>query len=98
MTYQFNLREMHPVYKLELVEKLGLRFRYAGEAPELPPMQKRESEDPTQQWEPVMRPLLDDSKTIGIFHVDEDECFKHFNRRISTSGRYLSGGAGKALS
>jgi len=30
-----------------------------------------------------MRPLLDDSKTIDLFHADEDECIKHINRRIA---------------
>ena len=83
MTYRFNLKEMHPVKKLELVDKLGVQFWYEGEDTRLPPMQKQDSEDPKQQWEPVIRPLLDDSKTIGLYHIDEKECIKHINRRIA---------------
>jgi excisionase family DNA binding protein len=83
LTYRFNLNEMHPVVKVELVDKRGIDFWYTGEDTDMPPMQKQDSEDSGQPWEPVMRPLLDDSKTIGIFHIDEDECIKHINRRIA---------------
>ena len=83
MAYQFNLKEMHPVFKLELMDKLGICFWYGGEDADLPPMQKQDSDDPSEPWEPVMRPLLDDSKTIGIFNIDEDECIKHVNRRLA---------------
>ncbi len=74
---------MHPVSKIELVDKLGIRFWYSGENSDDLPMQRQDSEDPKQQWEPEMRPLLDDSKTIGLFHIDEEECIKHINRRIA---------------
>ena len=83
MAYQYNLKEMHPVSKIELVDKLGIRFWYSGENSDDLPMQRQDSEDPKQQWEPEMRPLLDDSKTIGLFHIDEEECIKHINRRIA---------------
>ena len=83
MAYQFNLKEMHPVFKLELMDKLGICFWYGGENADVPPMQKQDSDDPNEQWEPVMRPLLDDSKTTGLFHIDEEECIKHINRRIA---------------
>ena len=83
MAYQYNLKEMHPVSKIELVDKLGIRFWYSGENSDNPPMQRQDSEDSTEPWEPVMRPLLEDSKTIGLFHIDEEECIKHINRRIA---------------
>jgi excisionase family DNA binding protein len=83
LSYQYNLKEMHPVDKVELVDKLGIRFWYSGEDTDSPPMQKQDSEDPGQPWEPEMRPLLDDSKTIGLFNIDETECIKHINRRIA---------------
>jgi hypothetical protein len=53
---------MHPVSKIELVDELGIRFWYGGENSDNPPMQRQDSEDSTEPWEPNMRPLLDDSK------------------------------------
>jgi hypothetical protein len=84
LAYQYNLNEIHPVYKIELVDKLGVRYWYDSEAADVLPMQKQDSEDPSQQWDPEFRPLLNDSKTIGIFNINgEDECIKHINRRIA---------------
>ena len=83
MAYQYNLNEIHPVSKVELVDKLGIRFWYSGENSDNPPMQRQDSEDSLEPWEPIMRPLLDDSKTISLFHVDEEECIKHINRRLA---------------
>ena len=84
LAYQYNLSEIHPVFKIELVDKLGVRYWYDGEATDVLPMQKQDSEDPNQQWDPEFRPLLNDSKTIGIFNINgEDECIRHINRRIA---------------
>jgi len=38
MDYEFTLAELAPVTKIELVDKIGIRFWFEGEETKLPPM------------------------------------------------------------